>query len=285
MNAKTERQVLPGPCAVSDEIVRPLDDLFIAVAREVPHDHLVAFFDVLAVQLSVLQRGAAHVRQRRLPADDFRHGAVQELGFGAQFGQFFGVAVHRQHAAGHRVARGVVAADDEQNQVAQIFLGRHVSGDGGVRQHGDQVSRRWRIDTLVPQLGEIGQAFVQLGAAGVQRGHKAALAYRAGRHVRPPGQKLAVFQREIKQRGQHQGGQLNRDTVYPIERLVAWQAIEHLGGAFADGGLHQCEVARRHDGANGFALRIMYRRVHRNETRQALLHGLVKNGDATLGPV
>src|SRR3546814_10331847 len=61
--------------AVDDEPVSPVDDRFVAVARQVPHHDLVALLDLLAANLPVLQRSAAHVSQRRLPADDFRHHA------------------------------------------------------------------------------------------------------------------------------------------------------------------------------------------------------------------
>ena len=66
------------PGAVDDEFVGTLDHLFVAVARDVPHHHLVALFDLLAAELEVLERGAAHMRQRRLPADHLRHEAVDQ---------------------------------------------------------------------------------------------------------------------------------------------------------------------------------------------------------------
>ena len=58
--------------------------LLVAVARDVPHDHLVALPDRLAAELDVVQRGAAHVGERRLPADDLRHHVVDQRRVGAQ---------------------------------------------------------------------------------------------------------------------------------------------------------------------------------------------------------
>ena len=54
--------------------------LLVAVARDVPHDDLVALLDGLAAELEVAERGAAHVGHRALPADDLRHRAVQQAG-------------------------------------------------------------------------------------------------------------------------------------------------------------------------------------------------------------
>ena len=79
MDAEAERHVLARPLAIDDELVRLLDLLLVAVARDVPDHHLVAGLDLLAADLGVLQRGAAHVDHRRLPADDLRDRAGDQI--------------------------------------------------------------------------------------------------------------------------------------------------------------------------------------------------------------
>ena len=63
------------------------------------------------------------------------------LGVGAQLGVLVGVLVQRQDRAGDGVAGGVVAADDQQHEVAEIFA-RLVACSRwlAVRQHRDQVA-------------------------------------------------------------------------------------------------------------------------------------------------
>ena len=62
MNTKAERQMMPGVSAIDDEVVRPINDTFVAVTRDVPHQQLVIFFNLLTTQHSVLVGGAAHIR-------------------------------------------------------------------------------------------------------------------------------------------------------------------------------------------------------------------------------
>ena len=63
--------------------VGALPDILVAVAGDVPHHHLVALADGLAVHLDVLGCPASHVRERRLPADDLRHRIRKQLGVSA----------------------------------------------------------------------------------------------------------------------------------------------------------------------------------------------------------
>src|SRR4051812_47779937 len=73
VDAETEAEVLARPFAVDDEPLRLGNGGLVAIARDVPHDHLVALPDGLAAELDVFQRRAAHVGERGLPADDLRH--------------------------------------------------------------------------------------------------------------------------------------------------------------------------------------------------------------------
>src|SRR6202000_1664200 len=78
MDTETERDMGARPGAVNNELIGTIDHLFVTIARDVPHHHLVAFFHLLAAELEVGQRGAAHMRQRGLPADHFRHETVDQ---------------------------------------------------------------------------------------------------------------------------------------------------------------------------------------------------------------
>src|SRR5258708_1290618 len=53
MNPKAEGDVLARPFAVDDELVGTVDRLLVAIARDVPHHHLVAVLDLLAANLDV----------------------------------------------------------------------------------------------------------------------------------------------------------------------------------------------------------------------------------------
>ncbi len=124
VNAEAERQMMPRVRAIDQELVRVLDRVRIAVTRDVPHHHFLALLDLLAADLSVFERGACHVRDRRLPTDDLRHHVRDQPRVVAQLLVLVGELVQRQHAAGDGIARGVVAADDEQQNVAEVFVRR-----------------------------------------------------------------------------------------------------------------------------------------------------------------
>ena len=84
-------------------------------------------------------------------------------GIVAQLLVLVGVLIERQHAAGDRIARRVVAADDQQNQVAEIFHRRHVLGGFAVGEHRDQIDFAGLVHALVPQAREILEALEQIG--------------------------------------------------------------------------------------------------------------------------
>lgn len=200
----------------------------------------------------------------------------------AQLVVFRRVLVQRHHAAADRIAGGVVAAHDQEDQVAQEFLGRHVPRRLAVGQHRDQVVARLRIHPLVPQVHEIAGALHQFGAPGLFRLDDPGIEARRG-HVRPAGQFAAILPGEVEQGRQHLGGQLDRDPVDPVESLAHRQVVEDLADPASDQALHQGQVVRRDDRADHLALRVMLGRVHRNEHRQREFFVLVEDGDAALG--
>src|ERR1700682_3932026 len=99
MNAEAEGEVGARPGAVNDELVRTIDYLFVAVARDVPHHDLVTLLELLAAELDVLERGPAHMRQGRLPADHLRHETVDQRRMFAQLAVLIRRLVQRIGAA------------------------------------------------------------------------------------------------------------------------------------------------------------------------------------------
>jgi len=67
---------------------------------------------------------------------------VDERGIGAKFRIFFGELVEEQHPAADRVARRVVAANDQKNEIAEELARRHVAGRVPMREHRDKIAAR-----------------------------------------------------------------------------------------------------------------------------------------------
>src|ERR1700751_3076437 len=111
--------MLPRPGAADQEVVRTFDRGLVAVARDVPHYDLVTLPDLPAAEFDLLERGTAHMRQGSLPADDFGHETVDQRRIVAEFLVLVRIPVEGKDAARHGVARGVVAADDQQDQIAE----------------------------------------------------------------------------------------------------------------------------------------------------------------------
>ena len=94
-----------------------LEDVLIAVTRDVPHHDLVAFLEGDVVELVVPRRGAAEVHQRRLQPQDLVdsvvHPTVEVL---HQVGELIGMLLEQVQCAGHRMAGGVVGTGSEQGE-------------------------------------------------------------------------------------------------------------------------------------------------------------------------
>ena len=174
---------------------------------------------------------------------------------------------HGHQAARHRIARGVVAADDQQAERADELGQRHVLRGLAVGHHRDQVELGRLGGTLLPQrrhdLGHLHQFRRPLGFTA----HNGILVLDIGDgDIGPMGELAPVLLGKVEQRRQHHGRQLGRHEIDPVERLVARQAIEHPRRALADQPLHVREVGGRHDRRHGLALRRVARRIHADET-------------------
>ena len=185
-----------------------------------------------------------------------------------------------QEAAAHRIARRVVAPDNEQDDVAEIFARAHVPRGLAMRQHGDEIPARLGIDALVPQFHEIAEALGEYGLFLLLAFDEAALIGYGGRDVRPVAELAPVLEREVEQGRQHLAGELDRDLVHPVEGFAARQAIERVAHTRADQALEIGQIVGRDDRLHHLALHVMFRRVHGDEHGQFESGRPIAQGDA-----
>ena len=206
--------------------------------------------------------------QGGLPADGLGDHGRDQGRVGAQLVVLGRELVQGHDAAGDGVPGGVVAADDQQEDIPAIGVAVHVPGRRVVHQHGDQVGRGLGVDLLVPELLEGAEALAH-GLELVLPALHGAVARRVGDDVRPVGQLAAVLEGEVEQGRQGHGGQFLRHQVDPVELLADGQGVEDQAGPLADDGRHALKVGRRHGGADGLALRAVLRLVHGDEAGAA----------------
>ena len=151
----------------------------------------------------------------------------------------------------------------------------------GQQRH--EVTRRRRIDPLVPELGEGRQAFHQDGELLVIVLHRHVGAGLHGGDVRPIGQLPPLVEGEVEQGGQHLGGQFDRHPIDPVESLAARQFVEDLPGPLTNDRLQSLKVHRRYGRRDRLALRSVLGRIHGNEHRQTVL-GEVADADPAQVP-
>ena len=152
MNTETERHMVTGIGTVNDELVRLLDDLFVPVTRDIPHQQLVTLPNLLAAQFRIYNRRPAHIRQGRLPANNLGYHFRNQLGITPQLGVLIWILVKRQDTTTDRVPGRVIAADDQQQQVPQELHRRfmHIAGVLPMRKHRYEVSLGFFIDSFIP---------------------------------------------------------------------------------------------------------------------------------------
>ena len=192
------------------------------------------------------------------------------------------MVVQRPQTARHRVARGVVAADQQQQDVAHELLRprRQVARRLAVHQHGDQVGSRRLRGALVPERDEILHHLLQHRVAffvGVDLGAGARV---HRRDVRPVGELPPLLERKVEQRGKHLRGQFNRHAIDPVERLAARQFIQHPLRPLTNRAGEPLQIHRRHHRRHDLALFVVLRLVHRDEARSAIVHRRVAQRDA-----
>src|SRR5690606_36016094 len=120
-----------------------LEDGGVAVGGAVEDDDLVVFLDVLAAEHLVAGGGAAEEVDGGDPADDLVGGRGGEGGVGDEAGPLVGVFEEGEHAARGRVAGGLVAGDDEEeDEEVELVLGERLAVLVGLQEFGDDVVAR-----------------------------------------------------------------------------------------------------------------------------------------------
>ena len=122
MDAVTEREVPIGVGTLEiDRIGVVAEHGLVPVSREVPEQDLIVLLDQLAAELDILRRSASHVGEGGLPANDLRDEVGDQTRVGDELVVLLRPLVQRIDTARHGVAGGVVAADDQQDQVTEVL--------------------------------------------------------------------------------------------------------------------------------------------------------------------
>jgi len=206
VDAVAKRKIAPGIFAGDVERVGVFEHFGIAVGGEIPQHHLVALFDRLAEHLGIFGAGAAHMRKRHLEPQNFLHRIGDQFGVLLKGCALIGEFVQGMDDTRHGVAGGVIAADDEQDQIAHELLGSHFAHRFGMDHHRDEVIARHFVGgAFDPQRLEIGRHFVENPPAQfIELAHGAQ--FGIARPIRPEGQQPAVFPRKAEQDREHPGG-------------------------------------------------------------------------------
>src|SRR3546814_8088913 len=86
-----------GP--IDDDPVGILEHGLVAIGREIPQRQLVALADFLPLDLIILRRGAAHMRERSLPADDLLRRIGDQIGIALQLRALVGKLRSEEHTS------------------------------------------------------------------------------------------------------------------------------------------------------------------------------------------
>ena len=136
--------------------------------------------------------------QRRLIADDLGYHARDQVRVFAQLPILIRVLIKEPNPARNRIARGVVAADDQQNDFPRNSFGSMLRVDGEWASIEMRSLPAVGIDPLVPEPGEVGKALPEhrhLLLVGVDRSAGVDV---GGRDVRPVGQGMAILEGKIE---------------------------------------------------------------------------------------
>ena len=151
-----------GVLAFNVELVRVFKHLFISIGRKIPQDNFVTLFDLLPEHFCIFRASPPHMRKRGLHPQDFLHCIGNE--FRLLFEEFalLGILVELINDAAHGIAGGVIAAHNQQYQIAHEFFRPHLVHRFGMDHHGDQiVARLFIVSALHPKRLEISAHLMQ----------------------------------------------------------------------------------------------------------------------------
>ena len=83
--------------------------------------------------------------------------------------------------------------------------------------------------------------------------------------VGPAGELAAIFEGKVEQRGQHAGGQFDRNGLDPVEGLTFGKRLQDIDRALADQRLDVLQVLRLDRWGDRLALRSLHGRIHGDE--------------------
>src|SRR5690606_33414351 len=151
VNAGPEGQVTARVGSVDDEVVRPLEHVFVTVARKIPHHDLIAACDAAAPDGHIPHRRPSHVSDWRLPTHEFGREIADHVQPGTQLRQLRRISIEGDDACADRAARRVVPPYYEQHDIAVQFLPRHASGARAAAEQTEQILVPGFRQTFLPE--------------------------------------------------------------------------------------------------------------------------------------
>ncbi|CAB4945139.1 unannotated protein [freshwater metagenome] len=248
------------------ELVGVLVALRVAVGRRVPQRDLVAGLDLRAVELQVLRRGAAEVRERREHPQRLLDRAGREGGVVDQHLQLVGVLHQGPHGRGVGRFGGVVAGRHHEDEPGEdLLVAQRVAVDVGEDQDARHVvgrvlpSGRHELHALLVHLRDV-LGDERLEALGVQR--RVAEAEQRVDRLRP---RLVVLGVQPHELADHAGDDRLGDVGDEVGVLATLEAVHDARGDLADRGLVRGDRLRGERLLEEVLDAVVLRRVHADE--------------------
>ena len=145
---------------VDIKIVGLIDDLIIAVTRYVPHGYLVARLDLLTSKFIVFLYRSAHIGQRGLVTNNLWYCFWNKVMVRFQLGELVWELIHEVNPTRDGIPGGVIATNDQQDQVTEVLQRVHFLHVFVVCHHRDEIKAiTWvLLCTIAPEFHEDFQA-------------------------------------------------------------------------------------------------------------------------------
>src|SRR5262245_39712117 len=233
--------------AIDAERERVLEHLLVAVARRVEQAHRLALLHQGVTHADVARGRARELVHRRHPAHGLLDHAVDEVRIPDQPVELLRVVDQLLHTAGHRVARGLVSRDHEQEVVGEeLEHGERLAVDLAVHDHGEDVVLRILL-ALLRERREVSEQVFARGVAGLTRGPTVLILGILGRDdlVRPAEQERPVSFGNPEHEGDHRDRDGCRYLGHEVELTLGGRLVEDLARQLLDLGLPDLDGARR----------------------------------------
>jgi hypothetical protein len=133
-----------------------------------------------------------------------------------------------------------------------------------MNEHRDEIEAGFRF-AFDPEPFEIFEALTDFFTLLSARLDQSAGLWNRGDDVRPAGELVSIFQREVEQCGQQQSRQLYGDMLDPVEGLALGEVFEHRNGSLSDLVVEVAQAAGGGDAPDGFTFDRLVWRVHGDE--------------------